>query len=87
MVILQLPLLANSIVPVPDFMFFLDVTPKEAYRRIQTRKRQEMFENLEELEQVRQRALFLALRGKWTIINADKPIGDIEEEILKSLSV
>lgn len=76
-----------SIVPVPDFMFFLDVTPKEAYRRIQTRKKQEMFENLEELEQVRRRALSLTLRGKWTIINADKPIDDIEEEILKSLSV
>jgi hypothetical protein len=28
----------------------------------------------------------LALRGKWTIIDADKSIGDIEKEILKSLS-
>jgi dTMP kinase len=77
-----------SIVPMSDFMFFLDVTPKEAYRRIlQSRKRREMFESLEELERIRRRALFSALSGKWTIINADKSIGDIEKEILKSLKL
>ncbi len=53
-----------SIVPRPDFMFFLDVTPQEAYRRVKTRRRQEMFENPKELELVRQRALSLAMRGK-----------------------
>jgi dTMP kinase len=76
-----------SIVPMSDYMFFLDVTPKEAYRRVlQTRRRQEMFESLEELELIRRRALSLALRGKWTIIDADRSIGEIEKEILKSLS-
>jgi dTMP kinase len=75
-----------SIVPMSDFMFFLDITPKEAYRRVlQTRRRQEMFESLEELELIRRRALSLALRGKWTIIDADRSIGEIEKEILKSL--
>ena len=75
-----------SIVPTSDFMFFLDVTPEEAYRRIlQTRERQEMFENRKELEQIRCRALSLALKGKWIIINADKPVGNIEKEILQSL--
>ena len=75
-----------SIVPMSDFMFFLDITPREAYTRIlHTRKRTEMFESLEELELIRRRALFLAVRGKWMIINADKSIGDIEEKILKSL--
>lgn len=76
-----------SVVPRSDFMFFLDVTPKEAYGRIlQTRKRQEMFESLAELELIRWRALSLALRGKWKIINADRSIGDIEKEILKLVS-
>ena len=75
-----------SIVPTSDFMFFLDVTPKEAYKRIlQTRKRHEMFESLEELKLIRRRALSLALSGKWTIINADKSIQDIERDILKSM--
>jgi dTMP kinase len=77
-----------SLVPTSDFMFFLDVTPKEAYRRIlQTRKRQEMFETLEELEVIRRRAFSLALRGKWKIIDADSPVGDIEKEISKFLSL
>ena len=75
-----------SFVPMSDFMFFLDVTPKEAYRRIlQTRKRQEMFENPQELELIRRRALSLALRGKWTIINANKSVVAINKYILKSL--
>jgi thymidylate kinase len=63
-------------------MFFLDVKPEEAYRRIQqTRRRREMFENLEELEQVRLKALSLALTGKWTIIDGNKPMDAIEGEI------
>jgi dTMP kinase len=73
-------------VPTSDFMFFLDVTPKEAFRRIlQTRKRREMFESLEDLELVRRRALALASRGKWTIINADKSVEDVEKEIQRSI--
>ena len=77
----------STIVPRPDFMFFLDVTPEEAHRRIrQTRKRREMFENPEKLKLTRQKALFLTSKGKWTIINADKSIEEIENEVLKSLS-
>jgi dTMP kinase len=73
-------------VPTSEFMFFLDVKPEEAYKRIQqTRRRQEMFENLEELEQVRLKALSLALTGKWTIIDGNKPIDAIEGEIRERL--
>ena len=61
------------IVPTSDHMFFLDVQPEEAYRRIrQTRHRQERFENIEELRRVRRRALALALEGRWLIVNAYK---------------
>jgi len=75
-----------SIVPTSNFMFFLDVTPKEAYRRIlQTRRRYEMFESLEELEVTRQKALSLVSTGKWTIINADRSIFDVEKRIMESL--
>jgi dTMP kinase len=74
------------IVPTSDFMFFLDVEPHEAYRRIQlARERQEMFENLGELEDVRRQALSLALADNWKVIDANKPIAKVESEIRKSL--
>ncbi|MGQ9640965.1 MAG: thymidylate kinase [Candidatus Bathycorpusculaceae bacterium] len=73
-------------VPTSDLMFFFDVKPEEAYRRIQqTRRRQEMFESLEELEEARLKALSLALTGKWTIIDANKPMDAIEKEIRERL--
>jgi len=73
-----------SIVPTSDFMFFLDVSPLEAYRRIQqARERREMFESLEELERIRHKALFLALIGKWTVMDANKPAEYVEKEIKK----
>jgi len=75
-----------SIVPTSDFMFFLDVNPEEAYRRIrQARDRREMFESLEELKQIRRKALSLALIDEWIIINANKSVNEIEKEIRKSL--
>jgi len=71
-----------SIVPTSDFMFFLDVEPHEAHRRIQlARERQEMFENLGELEQVRRKALSLALAGNWKVVDANRPIAKVESEI------
>jgi len=67
-------------------MFFLDVDPEEAYRRIQqVRKRLEMFESLEKLKRIRHKALSRASMGEWTIINANVLREDIEEEIRKSL--
>jgi len=73
-----------SIVPTSDLMFFLDVSPEEAYRRIQQeRRRREMFESLEELKRIRHKALFLALIGKWAVIDGNKPVKDVEEEIRK----
>jgi thymidylate kinase len=52
----------TCIVVKSDFMFFLDVDPEEADRRIrQTQKKKEMFESLEELKRIRGKALSLAL--------------------------
>ncbi len=76
-----------SIVPTSILMFFLDVNSEEAYRRIrQTRNKREMFESLEELERTRRKALSLALIGKWTIINANKSVKDVEKEIRESFA-
>jgi len=75
-----------SIVPTSNLMFFLDVNPGEAHRRISIeRKRLEMFESLIELERTRQKAIYLALIGNWKILDANKPIQDVEKEIEKSL--
>ncbi len=75
-----------SVVPTSNLMFFLDVNPEEAYRRIQQeRKRREMFESLEELKWIRHKALSLALIGNWTVIDANKPVKGVEKEIRKSL--
>ena len=63
-------------------VFILDVSPEEAYRRIQqTRTKQEMFETLDHLQKIRQKAFDLALIGKWTIIDANQSIKDIIIEI------
>ena len=75
------------IVPTSHLMFFLDVKPEEAHCRIRrTRKRLEMFESLVELEQIRYKALSLAMVGNWKIMDADKPIAEVEAEIRKTLS-
>jgi dTMP kinase len=70
------------VVPMSGFMFFLDVHPEEADRRIrQTRNRLEMFENMSELKKIRVKALSLALMDRWHIIDAGKPVADVEEDI------
>lgn len=44
-----------------------------------------MFESLEELRRTRHKALSLASMGKWTTINANKSVKDIEKEIIRSV--
>lgn len=75
------------VLPTPDFQFFLNVSPEEAHRRImEMRNRWEMFESMEELRRVKGKALSLASRGKWTIIDANKHVEDIGKEIKRQLS-
>jgi dTMP kinase len=70
------------VLPTSDYMFFLDVQPEEADRRIrQTRNRREMFENMSELKKIRTKAISLALMDEWHIIDAGKPVADVEEDI------
>jgi dTMP kinase len=71
-----------SVVPKSNYMFFLDVSPQEADKRIrQTRNETEMFESLEELKKMRRKALTLALMDRWTIIDAGQPISEVEKDI------
>jgi len=75
-----------AIVPTSNYMLFLDVSPSEADRRLRvTREKLEMFENLHELEQTRQKAIRLAVIDRWTIIDANRPLEYVQEVIRKSL--
>jgi len=68
--------------PNGDHMFFIDVTPVEAHRRIEeNRDEKEMFESLERLTKVRGRVLELAQRREWTIIDGDQSLEAIQSEI------
>lgn len=75
-----------SFVPMSSFMFFLDVSPAEAVRRLRmARQRLERFEGFEELKQTRRKALSLAFTGKWTIIDAGKSLECVARELRKAL--
>jgi dTMP kinase len=73
-------------VPTSEYMFFLDVDPEEAYRRIKrTRSATEMFESLESLRLIRSKALCLVSPGRWRILDGNKPVKSIENEIMTIL--
>ncbi len=68
--------------PDGDHMFFIDVTPEEAHRRIEeNRDEKEMFESLERLTKVRGRVLELARRKEWTVIDGNQSPENIQLEI------
>lgn len=74
--------------PNGDHMFFIDVTPEEAHRRIEeNRDEKEMFESLERLTKVRGRVLGLAQRKEWTVIDGDQSLVDIQLEIRSYLGL
>ena len=76
----------SFIVPKSEIMLFLDVSPEEASSRIaQSRNEREMFEDAEELNKVRTKALSLALVGKWIIINSNKPATEVAATIKKAI--
>lgn len=76
-----------SVVPKSSLMFFLDIKPEEAYKRIQyTRNRLEMFEGLEELRRIRRKALSLAMIDNWVILDANRPIGEVRARLVETLS-
>jgi thymidylate kinase len=68
----------ENFVPTSKYMFFLDASPKEMAKRIEKRSEKEMFETLDELEKVRNIALYLV--KKWNIIDAS---GSIEDTFMK----
>ncbi len=76
----------STLLPRPKHVFYLDIEPGEAYRRIvRGRSQVEMFESRKQLEKIGSRALALARSSSWTIINGTGTEEDIEERILAKL--
>jgi dTMP kinase len=76
----------KTIVPKPNHMIFIDVTPEEAFKRIQeNRERKEMFESLEKLVETRNKVLKLARTGDWMVINGNKTKEFIHKKIAEEL--
>ncbi|HDS58877.1 MAG TPA: thymidylate kinase [Thermoplasmatales archaeon] len=71
--------LFQAFLPTSPYMFFLDVEPVESLRRLQKRQEQEMFETLEGLQTVREKALHL-VEG-WHIVHTNRPIEDAHAAI------
>lgn len=68
-----------TILPTSKYMFFLDVEPQESLKRLAKRNEKEMFENLEDLVKVREKALKLA--SNWNIINTCYSIEEVQKQI------
>lgn len=70
------------LLPEPKHTLFLRIDPREAHRRITANRREkEMFESLDQLEKIGVRALYLAMINGWTVIDANKPMEEVEEQI------
>jgi len=69
----------KNFVPISKYMFFLDASPEELYSRVEQRDFKEIFETLEELNNVRDKALLLA--GNWYVINTNNSIEDTNNQI------
>jgi dTMP kinase len=68
-----------TILPTSQYMFFLDVEPQESLKRLAKRNEKEMFENLDDLVKVRDKALKLA--SNWNIINTCYSIEEVQKQI------
>ena len=73
----------SKIVPSSTLMFYINVSPNEAMRRINlNRLRKERFETSSELTNVSVKALELIRYGNWIIIDGDKSINQVHKEIV-----
>jgi dTMP kinase len=70
-------------VPTSKYMFFLDAEPKEVMKRFNKRDELEMFETLDNLVKVRQKALILV--KNWNIIDTSGSINETFSKIEKVL--
>jgi dTMP kinase len=76
--------IVSTLLPKSDEMFFLDVAPEEALRRVRQRgEAQEMFETLPHLEKARARAMLIA--GSWTVVDGNPAPDVVFKNLLNGL--
>jgi len=73
----------EKFVPTSDYMFFLDALPEELYNRVSERDFKEIFETLDDLKKVRDKALMLT--KNWHIIDTNNSIENSYKQIEKIL--
>lgn len=72
--------IVSNVLPKSDCMFFLDVSPEESLKRIQSRnEEEEMFENIEDLRKVRSKTKIATY--EWNIIPADDAPDVISQKV------
>ena len=73
--------IVSLLLPKSDCMFFLDVTPEESKRRIESRgDDEEMFDSLESLKKVRSRTKNVTY--EWNVVPGDDPADVISQKII-----
>lgn len=72
-----------TVLPTSNYMFFLDVDPAESHRRMAKRPDEEMFENLDDLVEVRKKAL--QLTENWHVIDTSGSVEDSHKSIMAIL--
>ncbi|HIH89464.1 TPA: thymidylate kinase [Candidatus Bathyarchaeota archaeon] len=78
----------SRIVPTKGSLIYLNVSPAEAFRRVvNNRVKTERFETIDELSKTADKALELASDGKWIIVDGDRSIPEIHEDILRAACV
>jgi len=75
-----------KVLPIPERLLLVDVTPECALRRIEEREHErEMFENLRSLEKVRDKVLDLSAHG-WKVLNNCGSVEDTRAQLDAVLS-
>ncbi len=73
----------SMIFPTSSYMFYLDVKPEDALKRLKERNEREIFENKEELRKVRKKALSIV--DDWHVIDTSRPIPEAQKDIERIL--
>jgi len=75
--------LLSTLFPTSPYMFFLDVEPEEAMKRLNHRENRQIFENKQDLKKIRRRAL--SILDDWHVIDTSRSIEEAQEEIERIL--
>ena len=78
----------SKIVPTNGDLIYLNVSPDEAFRRVaENRVKAERFETIDELSKTSDKALDLVSDRKWHIVDGNRPINEVQDEISRIVGV